>query len=135
MSDLENNFNTTINNDTNNLVLGDTNNTGTVDDNDPTQGPADEATHSSRLLSINFENIYQNIASYPYRSKYIDDFTYIKFYYKNDGIITVQTEMTQDEKKITTTISGDTGFDEKLIKKEIFKEDNTLLDVTYHKEL
>lgn len=96
------------NRDINNLWLLQNTDTGVIID--PTTGPYDDTlTITMRTLSVTFESIYKNIASYPNKIDMSNENHIIKKYYlENDLLITVDTIIEENGNLITTIISGDT---------------------------
>lgn len=77
---------------------------------DPTTGPEDDTlTLTMRTMSITFESLYQNIASYPFTIDLSSDTEIVKSYYlENDKKITISVLIENDGTVFTTTITGDT---------------------------
>lgn len=113
------NFNRSKLGGTNNYALCKLNHncTETDPDLDPTNGPIDILSDLiSRTAGVTFETLYKNIASYPSEIDASNkQYIITKYYLEESKIITVTVDV-PDKTRITTTISGDTGYDNPLVK-------------------
>lgn len=107
----------------NNLWLGDNVEEVVID---PTTGPEDDSlTLTMRTMSITFETLYKNLASYPHSIDFSSDSKIVKTYYlENDKKINITTLIEQDGTLLKTTITGDTELPYPLLRTKTIYGDN-----------
>jgi len=102
-------------------------NDGTVSDVDPI---LPDSYLLNRTLKITYETLYQNIASLNNHTNMVNSRYFIRTYFlENDKTITVITDMSTIG-TIISTISGDTGYNKKLVKTTTYVK-NSHIDVVY----